>query len=1041
MSDSVGKISLDLEVKSDLSKQMSTMATAIGKKLEQSLGGGISSVLNMLNKSIESSMKSINATIKAALDEMKANAQATINSIVALTKNIKVSKQYSPVQSMTPVTNAVNNATQVRGPPKVANFDTEAIKAKIQNLSATLDNVNERIQAQQDKLAKLKEAYNTTFSEKRKNILNEQILKTEASINRLIGQSDRLGFQLNDLDGKLKSAGNSAGSTSNKLNNASNNVNKYSNNTKKATKKTSLLGSIMKKVGDNSNSLSKKISSASNSIMANLKKIYKYAMAFMGFKVGIRAIRTIGKYLRETFKVNEQFSASLAQVKTNLMIAFTPILNNVMPILNQFMAWLSKATQYIASFTSAIFGTTYNASKEATQQLINAKKAMGLYGDTTKKTKNMLMGFDEINKLTKDDDSSSDNTPVLVNPSLDTSVVDAQMKALADKVKGVLGKVFEPMKSAWNKEGQNTINAAKYALGSIKKVINDIGKSFEEVWTNGTGEKTCTLILKILQLIFNIIGDIANSFDKAWNSGGTGTAIIQCLFDILNNVLECVVKIGENFRNAWNDNGAGDKLLSSILGLLKNIVEVLADVTSGMSDSFGKATETLFPAMIEFATSVSNSLSNITEGFKIIWDNGGQKLFDGIVQLIAQVAELIMKLSSGVFADFSTLFKDILAPAIGAVFDAIGTLLEWLGKVIEWINSNQGVIEGITTVIEIFAAAWAIGAITNFIVQAGGLIGILGSIAGALTATTVAQTLASVATTAWSGVCAVASVATTILGAAFTFLTSPIGLVILAITAVIAIGVLLYKHWDTVKEKCGQVWDWIKNKFQAFDDWLQGIFSKDWSKSFGFLGDLLNGFFASVKGIWDAIKLYFQGIIDFVAGVFTGDWSRAWKGVKEIFKSVFDGLIAVAKYPINCILGFINGLISGINIAIKGLNKLKIKIPDWVPGLGGKDFGFNIPQIPKINYLARGGIINQPTLSMVGEAGKEAVVPLENNTGGLDMIANKIAERLSTNNNNGNNDRPLQIQLILADGTSLGHATISSVNEIARMNGTSSLLT
>lgn len=68
---------------------------------------------------------------------------------------------------------------------------------------------------------------------------------------------------------------------------------------------------------------------------------------------------------------------------------------------------------------------------------------------------------------------------------------------------------------------------------------------------------------------------------------------------------------------------------------------------------------------------------------------------------------------------------------------------------------------------------------------------------------------------------------------------------------------------------------------------------------------------------------------------------KAWEGIKTIFKGVFDSLAALCKAPINAVIGIINGAISGIN-------KLNISIPDWVPGLGGKSFGINIPTIPML---------------------------------------------------------------------------------------------
>ncbi|MBR4543550.1 MAG: hypothetical protein IKO53_04990 [Lachnospiraceae bacterium] len=94
---------------------------------------------------------------------------------------------------------------------------------------------------------------------------------------------------------------------------------------------------------------------------------------------------------------------------------------------------------------------------------------------------------------------------------------------------------------------------------------------------------------------------------------------------------------------------------------------------------------------------------------------------------------------------------------------------------------------------------------------------------------------------------------------------------------------------------------------------------------------------SGLKPIIENVKGYFQGIIDFVTGVFSGNWTKAWNGIKTIFSNIVSGFGNIIKYPINAI-------ITGINAFINGLNKLKI--PDWVPGVGGK--GLNIPTIPKL---------------------------------------------------------------------------------------------
>ena len=165
--------------------------------------------------------------------------------------------------------------------------------------------------------------------------------------------------------------------------------------------------------------------------------------------------------------------------------------------------------------------------------------------------------------------------------------------------------------------------------------------------------------------------------------------------------------------------------------------------------------------------------------------------------------------------------------------------------------------------------------------------------------------------------------------------------------------------------------DDIQAALGELDSWLQGVFATDMTEFFGpTLGGIMNQSLEDLKTIWDGVKKVFDGIIDFIRGVFTGDWERAWKGITEIFEGVFGALEGIAKAPINAIIGLLNGLIGAINWAIDGLNSLSFDVPDWVPGIGGESWGFNIPSIPDIPYLAKGGILSRGS-AVVGEAGPE----------------------------------------------------------------------
>lgn len=114
----------------------------------------------------------------------------------------------------------------------------------------------------------------------------------------------------------------------------------------------------------------------------------------------------------------------------------------------------------------------------------------------------------------------------------------------------------------------------------------------------------------------------------------------------------------------------------------------------------------------------------------------------------------------------------------------------------------------------------------------------------------------------------------------------------------------------------------------------------------------------AISGILNGLTQILQGIITFITGVFTGNWKQAWEGVKSIFSGIWEAIKSVCT-------GVVNGIISVINTVIGGLNKLKI--PDWVPGIGG--MGINIPLIP---MLAKGSKYTPDTF-IAGEAGAELV--------------------------------------------------------------------
>ena len=315
---------------------------------------------------------------------------------------------------------------------------------------------------------------------------------------------------------------------------------------------------------------------------------------------------------------------------------------------------------------------------------------------------------------------------------------------------------------------------------------------------------------------------------------------------------------------------------------------------------------------------------------------------------------------------------DVLSEkALPEVESELNTIVPAVIKAIGWMWDSRDALLSVAIGIALtVATAKSIETITTIVKGVTGAVKLLRAAqlktkiaTVALTASIKAHTFAMKASAAASKIAAGAQKA---LAASFKFIKSPAGLVVVAITALIAAGVLLYKNWDTVKAKAAQLGAKISAIWTKIDSAVTTAITAI-SSRFPVLGAVLSGLWKSVQDVWNNIKAIFSNIIGFIDNVFSGNWSAAWGNVVAIFGNVFGELANIAKAPINAV-------ISVINMVLSKINEMKISIPDWVPGVGGKTLGFNIPQIP---MLASGGIATAPTLAMVGEGGEpEAVLPL-----------------------------------------------------------------
>ena len=187
----------------------------------------------------------------------------------------------------------------------------------------------------------------------------------------------------------------------------------------KAGTAMTLFGIRAKKAGNQSQS-------AQGGIHRMLTTMLRYQIII---PIIMSALRGMAKSLFASMNANEQFKASLSQIRSNLNVAFTPIYQAVMPALNALMSALARVTGYIAAFVSLLFGKTLSGSVEATKSLVAAKTAMGAYGDSAKKAakdaKGLTTGIDELNILQANKDDSGGGgggeAPEITAPDIDTT--------------------------------------------------------------------------------------------------------------------------------------------------------------------------------------------------------------------------------------------------------------------------------------------------------------------------------------------------------------------------------------------------------------------------------------------------------------------------------------------------------------------------------------------------------------------------------------------------------------------------------------------
>lgn len=496
---------------------------------------------------------------------------------------------------------------------------------------------------------------------------------------------------------------------------------------------------------------------------------------------------------------------------------------------------------------------------------------------------------------------------------------------------------------------------------------------------------------------FTSLGYNAENIMATFAAGGEGAN--KAFFDVINTLMAVDDQVERDalgvalFGTMWEDLGTeameamagASQAAYDTEGALEKINQVKYNDLDSAIQGIGRQMEVaLLPAADAVYQSLMDSMPEITEAM------------EEVSPVIAEIA--------GDFADWA---GGAISDGLPVLVDGIRDFADWAGKAYEkakpflnFLWEHKGTVLAIAAGLRLLGPA--IGAVTT-----------------AMNAFRTAKTFMALLQS--SGKITQVTNAFKAFGSA---LMGPLGIII-AVAAAIA---LLYKNWDTVKAWLVNFGNTVNQIWTNFSNMVGNAITAIGQK-FPLLGAYLQGWWESIQAAVENVKAIFQNIIEFIDNVFSGNWSAAWQNIVNIFGNLFGMIVNLAKAPIN-------GVISAINWVLSKINSISVTIPDWVPGVGGKTLGFNIPTIPQ---LAEGGVATSPTLAEIGEGGEpEAVMPLSKLAAMLDEYTKKPKPTGGADGQEGGDGETIVFSPVLnfygkADREEVEEATRISFEEFKRL--------
>lgn len=613
-------------------------------------------------------------------------------------------------------------------------------------------------------------------------------------------------------------------------------------------------------------------------------------------------IRTSDSWANQVRVMQLQLQSLKATVGQGLINIFTPVLK----VINILLGKLATLANAFKSFTELITGKKSSGQTSGGGAGLGGSDAIAdtadAYGNAADNASKLADSTEDVADATKDAAKAAKGYLSPLDEINRYSTQDTSSTASKAPSSGTgsggssggLAGAFGNVDYGKVAEGETALDKMSKSAEKLAKLLKKLWKPFQDAWKK-EGKNTIDAANIALSGIAKLAKSVGKSLVEVWTNG-TGTTMLTTMLRIAQNVLKTIGNIASGFADAWNKNNVGTQIIQNIADALVVVMQFIEKIAE---DTATWAANLDFYPLLE-------SISNLTSTFA------------PIIEAIGNVLDWI--------------YKNIVLPMLKWVIEVgLPTVINLVSKVATFLADHQPIVEAFgAALIGAFAAAKIAGLASRVIKSVSGI-------------AMAAKGLIALMTGTGGIMGGIKAIATAI---------GPGGVFVLAVSAAIAIGVLLYKNWDKIKEMAGKVWDWISNKTRRFVEDIGKKLRDLATKMTTIWGNIKASAHQKWNAIWSTVSGFAERIKNAIVDKFTS--------AKNTVVNVFNGMRDAIRSVLNNIISVVNGAISKVNGVISAVESAFSFGPWKVPTpFGSKTIGFKatFPRVPTVPYLAKGAVI------------------------------------------------------------------------------------